>query len=175
MRTNIAPGCECFSLNERERPGARLPDSARRRRRRCHSCEGRPASTPDGYALTQLSYTFGARYLLTPRAARSRPFVEAKLGEQARLVLSRLPERVTAAPTPSLSKLEVDCRFVFGHIFPLSFEANYLLTRFSNGADNRQNELRLSAGLVFHVGAKAHTFVASNSVPALQVWYLSGR
>jgi len=47
----------------------------------------------------------------------------------------------------------------FVHGFPLDatkrfsvrlIEANYLLTTFDNGVNNRQNNLRLSAGAVLH-------------------------
>ncbi len=110
--------------------------------------------TPDGYVLTHLSYTFGARYLLNQRAARSWPFVEAKLGG-ASAFGNLSPDRTgyggsNAVAFEAGGRLQVRLR---PHLSLVPLEANYLLTKFGNGADNQQNDLRFSAGLIFRIGS----------------------
>ena len=70
VRTNIAPGCSCFSLNGGSVQA--LVSISGHLDAIADVTLGRQAGiTPDGYALTQLSYTFGVRYLPTDRGARS--------------------------------------------------------------------------------------------------------
>ena len=152
VRANIAPGCSCFWLNGGSVQALislsghidAIADVTLGRQGRI---------TPDGYALTQLSYTFGARYLPTHRAARSQPFVEAKLGGAS--AFGTLSPQTTGYGGSNAFALEAGGGLqvrLRPHLFVIPLEASYLLTKFSNGADGRQNDLRLSAGLLFRLG-----------------------
>ena len=152
VRTNIAPGCACFSLNG---GSAQVLVSLTRNVDALAdiTLATQSAITPDSYTLTQLNYTFGARYLPTDRSARYQPFAEARLGG-ASAFGNLSPQRTgyggsNAFAVEAGGGLQVRLR---PHVTVIPFEANYLLTTFSNGADNRQNDLRLSAGLLFRLG-----------------------
>ena len=152
VRTNLAPGCACFSLNGGSAQAlislARHVDALAD-----VTLARRGGITQDGYALTQLSYTFGARYLATDQSARTRPFVEAKLGGAS--AFGTLSPQTTGYGGSNAFALEAGGGLqvrLRPRLFVIPLQANYLLTSFSNGADNRQNDLRLSAGLLFRLG-----------------------
>ena len=52
------------------------------------------------------------------------------------------------------------------HLAARAFEADYYLTHFSNGLNDRQNNLRISAGIIFRFGEKDLTQAISISVAA---------
>lgn len=152
VRANTAPGCACFSLN-----GGSVQALIALSRHIDAVADVTLATqkgiTPDGYALTQLSYTFGARYMLTHRAARSNPFVEAKLGGAS--AFGTLSPASTGYGGSNAFAFEAGGGLqvrLQPHLSLVPLEVNYLLTKFSNGAGNRQNDFRLSAGLVIRLG-----------------------
>ena len=152
VRTNIAPDCGCFSLNGGSVQA--LFSLTQHVDAMVEVTLARQAGiTPDGYALTQLSYTFGARYLPTHRAARIRPFAEARLGGASSF--GNLSPAKTGYGGSNAFALDAGGGLLVRlrpHLSLIPLEANYLLTRFNNGAGNQQNDLRISAGLLFHFG-----------------------
>ena len=108
--------------------------------------------TVNQYDLTQTIFAGGVRYFPTSGHLKIRPFGDVLLGDaHARGTLS--PENTGYGGSTT---------FAFetggGVQYPLSarwtlvpIQAEYLLTTFGNGADNRQNDLRLSVGVLFRL------------------------
>jgi outer membrane protein OmpA-like peptidoglycan-associated protein/opacity protein-like surface antigen len=113
---------------------------------------------PPGVSGTAYTYLFGPQF--SHRGDRVTPFIHALFGA------ARLSD-IEVGTTPSTSAffnrsfsansfamalgggLDVNLTKHFGIRL---FQAEYLLTRFTDGFDNNQNNLRASAGLVFHLG-----------------------
>jgi peptidoglycan-associated lipoprotein len=152
VRTNILPGCNCFSLNG---GGAQVQVGMTRRISLLAEVTVTHAGgiTADQYDLGQVTYTFGPRLWIRSPEARLQPFGEIKLGA-AHDFGSLSPERTfsgggaNAFAFETGGGLEVRLRH---RISLVPVEANYLLTTFHNGVDNRQNDLRLSAGVMFRI------------------------
>ena len=152
-RTNILPGCSCVSLNGGSaeaqyrftRHLAALAD---------FSAGQRSGITPDGYSLTQFTYTAGLRYFPLRPAARLRPFAEASIGgAHAGGTLS--PSRSGVGGSSNAFALQAGggLQVRVGHRITLQpIQADYLFTTFSNTMNNRQNDLRLSSGILFRLG-----------------------
>jgi outer membrane immunogenic protein len=151
VRTNLVPGCDCFNMNG---GGAQFEYGLRPHL----SAIGDFAAThqgditPDHYALTQFTFAGGVRYRLLPERARLNPFGDVLLGAA----------HTTGSLSPGSTGYGTSTAFSFqtggGIAFRLSHrltlvpvQADYLLTTFSNGASNKQNDLRLSAGVLFRL------------------------
>lgn len=150
-RTNILPGCACFSLQ-----GGHVELQAGLTRHIAllanFDAGTRSGITPDNYQLTQLTYTVGGRYtLFAPR--RWSPFGEALFGG-AHALGTLSPGNNSIGGTSNAVVLRtgggVSLRLT-SRLRVVPVEADYLLTNFRNGANNRQNDLQLSAGLLFRL------------------------
>jgi hypothetical protein len=151
VRTNLVPGCDCFNMNG---GGAQFEYGLRPRLSVVADFTGthQGGITPDQYALTQFTFTGGVRYrLLSPRA-RLNPFGEVLLGAA----------HTTGSLSPGNTGYGSSTAFAFqtgggialrlGHrVTFVPVQADYLLTTFSNGASNTQNDLRLSGGVLFRL------------------------
>jgi hypothetical protein len=150
IRTNVLPGCSCVSL---QGGGAQLEYIAASHLALVadFTATHKGGITPDGYSLTQLTYTVGARGFATRKGARVRPFGEIKLG-LATALGSLSPTSTGYGSHSSAFALEpgggVQVR-LSSHFTLLPVQADYLLTTFSNGQNNRQNQLVLSAGILY--------------------------
>jgi hypothetical protein len=112
---------------------------------------GTIAST--GYNLTILSTTGGIRYSPPVKSIDIQPFGQALFG------IAHASGTGAQSPNPAAGNAGAAFALnVGGGIdLPVSrrfsvrlFEADYLMTTFDNGGNNRQNNLRVSLGAVFH-------------------------
>jgi hypothetical protein len=154
LRTNEPPGsCTCFNMQGgnggfawdiKDSGFALVGDVAA-----VHA--GTIAST--GYNLTILSTTGGLRYRFPVKSIDLQPFGQALFGFAH--------ASGTGAQSPNPAAGNAGAAFALnaggGIDLPVSdgfsvrlFEADYLLTTFDNGSNNRQNNLRISIGAVFH-------------------------
>jgi outer membrane immunogenic protein len=108
--------------------------------------------TANNYHLTLSTFTAGARYTPDLRIARFHPFAQAMAGvahASQDLVKGSNASVPNAAATFALDAgggVDLD----LSRSFRLRLaQASYSMTTFDNGSNNRQNNLRLSAGLVF--------------------------
>ena len=152
VRTNILPGCECFSLNG---GGAQVQLGMTSRISLLADVTLTHAGgiTPDGYDLGQVSYTFGPRIWVRSPGARLRPFGEIKVGA-AHDFGTLSPSRTGVGGGSNAFAFEtgggVEVR-LGRRVSLVPVEANYLLTTFHNGFGDRQNDLRLSGGVLFRI------------------------
>jgi outer membrane immunogenic protein len=151
VRTNLLPGCSCFGMNG---GGAQFEYGLRPHLSVIadFTATHHGGITPDNYALTQFTFAGGLRYRLLPERARINPFGEVLFGGA----------HASGSLSPSNTGLGSSTRFAFqtgggvglrlNHRFTIvPVQADYLLTTFSNGVANRQNDLRLSAGVLFRL------------------------
>jgi len=152
VRTNVLPGCSCFSLSG---------GSAQIQVNLAPHLAGigdvtlthKAGITADNYTLTQLTYTGGVRVRPFAPHARLRPFAEIMLGGASSFgTLSPASSGVGGASNAFAfeSGGGIELR-LSPRISLLPVEADYLMTTFSNTANNRQNDLRLSAGFVIRL------------------------
>lgn len=108
----------------------------------------------NSYDLTLSTFTFGGRYMPEFKKSPVRPFGQVLLGfahSNGSLVATGTPA-TNAGSAFALNMgggfdLRANRRFSFRVI-----EADYLLTTFNNSSNNHQNNLRISTGIVFHLG-----------------------
>ena len=109
------------------------------------------AITSTGYSLTLSTFSVGARYLLPVGKSPLQPFGQVLVGA-AHSTGSMVQGPPLAATNNSAAfaanlggglDLRVTRRFSLRLV-----EADYVLTTFDNGSNNRQNNIRISAGLV---------------------------
>jgi outer membrane immunogenic protein len=103
--------------------------------------------------LTLKSYLFGARYS-RGNSSRFAPFVQALFGgSHAGTNLSSggpvLGNTANSLALAAGGGLDIS---LARHFAVRAFEAEYFRTQFPNGANDRQNNLRLSAGLILNWG-----------------------
>jgi outer membrane immunogenic protein len=107
----------------------------------------------NGYDLTLSTFTAGARYL--PRLGHSpmQPFGQVLVG------VAHSSGSLVQAPNPAASNAGAAFAALVGGGLDLRangrfsirlVEADYLVTTFDNGINDHQNNLRISAGIVFH-------------------------
>jgi hypothetical protein len=153
VRTNIVSGCNCFNTyggSGEVQVGlsphfAILGDV---------TVTHQGSITPAHYALTQTVFTAGLRY--TPVAASSRfhiqPFGDLLVGG-ANASGSLSPSNTGYGSAGAFAfQTGGGLRIPVGHrlsIVPVQTE--YLLTTFGNSGDDRQNDLRLSTGLMINL------------------------
>lgn len=154
VRSNAPPdGCTCFSLNGGSatfawpvRPGhfALAADA---------SIAHAGSITSSGYSLTLSAFTAGVRYLPNFRHSSLQPFGQVLVG------LAHSSGSLVEGDTPAASNSGAAFAANVGGGLDLRMnrrvslrliEADYLLTRFNNGVNDHQNNLRLDAGVVFH-------------------------
>ena len=151
VRTNLLPGCDCFSTNGGSgQVQFRLSSHL--------SLLGDVTATHHGgvtvnqYDLTQTIFAGGVRYFPLINHSRIRPFGDVLIGGA----------HAGGTLSPANTGYGGSTTFAFqtgvGVQYPLSarwtlmpIQTEYLLTTFGNGADNRQNDLRLSVGLLFRL------------------------
>jgi len=154
LRTNEPPGsCTCFGMQGgngtfawsiKDSGFALVGDVAA-----IHA--GTIATT--GYNLTILSTTGGMRYSIPVKSRDIQPFGQALFG------IAHASGTGAQAPNPEAGNAGAAFALNVGGGLDLPagrrfsfrlFEADYLMTTFDNGANNRQNNLRISVGAVFH-------------------------
>jgi outer membrane immunogenic protein len=151
IRTNILPGCNCVSLN-----GGGLQFEAGLTSHLAAIADltvaHRSGITQDNYDLTQTTYTFGARYLPLRGRSRLQPFGEFLLGG-AHTSGSLSPDNTGFGGSAAFSfqtgggvRLPLTSRILIQPV-----RVDYLFTKFANGADDRQNDLRVSVGVLFRL------------------------
>lgn len=107
---------------------------------------------PNSYHLTLSTFTAGARYTPAWRTARLHPFAQATAGvaHASQSLVSgsgaSVPNAAAAFAADLGGGIDIDLNRRFR--FRLA-QASYVLTTFDNSSNNRQNNLRLSTGLVF--------------------------
>ena len=102
-----------------------------------------------GFATThQISYLFGPR--VNFRRGRVTPFAQVLLGAMWASDAIVLGSKTAFAMTAG-GGIDVT---VSRHFAVRPVQAEYFLTKFPDGADNRQNNFRYSAGLVFRFGGQ---------------------
>jgi peptidoglycan-associated lipoprotein len=109
-----------------------------------------------GHDLTLLSYLVGPRYRFVSHQSRWVPFGQILVGGS-----HANGSLYTATGTPSGSSNGFATTIGGGvdmaitpHLALRAVQADYFLTLLSNGTNNRQNNLRLSTGLVFRFGSR---------------------
>jgi len=153
VRTNLVPGCNCFGL---QGGGAEL-----QYRFRPHlalladlTATHRGDITASHYDLTQVTYAGGLRYFPPGSSKHLRLFADVLLGG-AHTSGSLSPEKTGFGGANAFS-----FQTGGGLTIPLAsrwtlvpVRAEYLLTTFSNGSEDHQNDLRLSTGVRFRFGS----------------------
>ena len=151
VHTNLLPGCDCFGTYGGSgevqfglsRHFALLGDV---------TATHQGSITPDHYALTQTTFAAGLRYFPPVPRARLQPFGDLLLGgahASGSLAPGNTGEGSSTAfafQTGGGVRLRLGDRWIL-----VPVQAEYLLTTFGNGADNHQNDLRLSAGVLFRI------------------------
>ena len=151
VRTNLLPDCDCFSTNGGSgQVQFRLTShlSLLGDITVTHSA----GVTVNQYDLTQTIFAGGVRYFPTSGYLKIQPFGDVLLGGA----------HAGGTLSPANTGYGRSTTFAFqtggGVQYPLSrrwtlmpIQAEYLLTNFGNGADNRQNDLRLSVGVLFRL------------------------
>jgi outer membrane immunogenic protein len=151
VRTNVVPGCDCFNMNG---GGAQIEYGLRPHLSLLgdFTATHQGTITPDRYDLTQFTFAGGIRYHPALSFHRIQPFGDLLFGVA----------HTTGSLSPSNTGFGSSTAFAFqtggGVELRLSkrwtlvpVQADYLLTTFSNGADNHQNDLRISAGLLLRL------------------------
>jgi peptidoglycan-associated lipoprotein len=106
-----------------------------------------------GYGLTLSAYTAGVRYIPPFHTSSLQPFGQVLVGfAHSSGTLVQTPNAGAANAGAAFASnlgggfdLNVNRRFSIRRI-----EADYLVTSFNNGANNHQNNTRISAGVVIH-------------------------
>jgi outer membrane immunogenic protein len=102
-----------------------------------------------GTDLTVTSYLFGPRYTWR-KMHRLQPFAQALIGgAHANGSFGQTPTSSNAFAGSAGGGLDMN---LVPYFSIRAFEADYYATRFTNGINNHQNNLQLSAGIVFHFG-----------------------
>lgn len=153
MRTNQPPGaCGCFNMlggsggfgyTVKDSPYSVVADVAF-----LHA----GTITGTGYNLNILAVTGGVRYRLPVKRRDVQPFAQGLVG------IAHASGTGAQAPNPAAGNAGASLALTAGGglELPVSprftvrlFEADYLLTTFDNGSNNKQNNLRFSFGAVF--------------------------
>ncbi len=153
-RSNAPPGgCTCFSLNGASasfawpvKPGgfALVGDVGV-----AHA----GSITSSGLSLTLSTFTAGTRYLPRLGASKVQPFGQVLVGfaHSGGTLVSGTNTSVSNAGAAFAATMGGGVDLRLNRRFSVRMvEADYLLTTFKNGDNDHQNNLRLSAGAVFH-------------------------
>jgi outer membrane immunogenic protein len=153
VRSNVPPGgCGCFGLNG---GSGWVAFKFTRSLGLVGEIASQNASniSTTGADLTLTSYLAGARYNWT-HAGRFAPFTQALLGEaHAGGTLapgnSGLPGSANAFAMTAGGGLDIG---LTRRLALRALEADYYLTRFDNGVNDHQNNLRIESGVIFRFG-----------------------
>jgi len=152
VHTNLLPGCNCFGLSGGGAE-AQLPLRPHLALLADVTATHRGDITANHYDLTQVTYAGGVRYLTGTPFRDLHLFGDVLLGG-AHASGSLSPDKTGYGGANAFS-----LQTGGGVSFPLGYRwtlvpvrAEYLLTTFSNGADDHQNDLRLSSGIRFRFG-----------------------
>jgi len=152
LRTNLVPDCNCFGLNG---GGAELQYRFRPRLALLADLTAthREGITANHYDLTQVTYAGGLRYFLPVPSRHLRLFGDMLLGG-AHASGSLSPDKTGLGSANAFSfQTGGGVNVPLEHGWTLvPVRAEYLLTTFSNGSEDHQNDLRLSAGVLFRLG-----------------------
>jgi len=108
-----------------------------------------------GVDLTLTSYVFGPRYDLL-NSERVHPFGEALVGgahASGSFSSSSLSASGSANSFAAVAGGGLDFDLT-EHIGVRAFEADYFFTKFANGSNDHQNNLRIAAGIYFRFGSR---------------------
>jgi outer membrane immunogenic protein len=151
LRTNLLPGCNCFGMNGGSAElqyGLRPRWSAVAELTAAH----RGGISAGNYDLTQFIYSGGLRYKPLSLAGKLQPFGEILLGgAHASGTLSPLntlgaSSNAFAFQTGGGIDLRLNKRWTL-----TPARVDYLLTTFTIGAEDHQNQFRYSAGVRFTI------------------------
>jgi len=152
VRTNLSPACNCFGLNG---GGAELQYSFRQHFALLADVTAthRGDISASHYDLTQVTYAGGLRYFPLAPSRHLNLFGDLLLGG-AHASGSLAPDKTGTGGANAFSfQTGGGLSVPLGHRWTLvPVRAEYLLTTFSNGSKNHQNDLRLSAGVLFRLG-----------------------
>ncbi len=150
VRSNAPPAaCDCFSLNGGSVSVAQPIGSGKFAF--AFDAGFAHGTSTGSYDLLLSTFTAGVRYRPAPRARWS-PFGEILAGT------AHASGSLVEGPTPAASDPTLLVATIMGGGLDRKLsprwslrliEADYLLTTFSNGVNDHQNNLRLSAGMVF--------------------------
>jgi outer membrane immunogenic protein len=150
VRANLVPGCGCFGMNG---GSAEFNATLALHFKAIADVTATHAGglTPDGYSLTQTTFMGGIRYD-HHLSLRMVPFGDAAFG------LAHASGTLAPAQTGYGKANTFAMRFGGGVQVPfgqrlrfIPVQAEYMRTSFGNGSANRQNELRVSAGLLWTI------------------------
>jgi len=153
VRTNLVSGCNCFGLNG---GGAEVQFGLSPRLALLGdlTVTHRGDITSNHYDLTQFSYAGGIRYF-PASFGRLRPFGNLLVGGAHTSGSLSPSETGRGGANAFLFETGGGVAISFGHRWTLvPVRASYLLTTFSNGYDNHQNDLRISAGLQWRLSKR---------------------
>lgn len=151
VRTNVVPGCDCFNMNG---GGAQIEYGLRPHLSLLgdFTATHQGSITPDNYDLTQFTFAGGIRYRPTLNFHRIQPFGDLLFGA-AHTTGSLSPDNTRFGSSTAFAfqtgggvELRLGKRWTL-----IPVQADYLLTTFSNGADDHQNDLRISAGIMVRI------------------------
>jgi hypothetical protein len=152
LRTNVLPGCNCFSMNG---GGASGSYGFRRNLFAVAGIDVTNAGsiTPNNYDLTLTTYTFGLRYESDHPRSHLFPFGEFLLGAShanGSLAPGKagLPGSSTSFAMRTGGGLDIPLK---SRISLRPIHLDYVMTNFANGKDNRQNNFQVGAGIVIHL------------------------
>jgi outer membrane immunogenic protein len=150
-RTNVVPGCDCFSMNG---GGAQVEYGLRPHLSLLgdFTATHQGGITPDNYDLTQFIFAGGIRYRPALSFHHIQPFGDLLFGA-AHSTGSLSPDNTGFGSSTAFAfqtgggvELRLNRRWTL-----VPVQADYLLTTFSNGADDHQNDLRISAGIMVRI------------------------
>jgi outer membrane immunogenic protein len=155
VRANAPPGgCGCFSLN-----GANgwLAVNITRSIAVVGEVGAQHASNvvSTGADLTLASYLFGPRYTVR-KFGRLQPFAQVLLGgahASGALAPGNSGLAGSANGFAAIAGGGLDVR-LGEHVSLRAFEADYYFTKFNNSVNDRQNNLRIGAGIYFRFGSR---------------------
>jgi outer membrane immunogenic protein len=108
-----------------------------------------------GADLTLTSYLFGPRYTVR-RFGRLQPFAQVLLGgahASGSLAPGSSGLEGSANAFATIAGGGLDVR-LSEHFSLRAFEADYYFTKFGNGVNDRENNLRIGAGIIFRFGSR---------------------
>jgi outer membrane immunogenic protein len=156
IHSNAPPsGCGCFNFNGGSASVAWRLDA---NFSLLAEVAGAHAGNIDGSGIspTLTTYLFGPRYYVTKGSHHIVPFGNLLLGV-AHETNGYFPDSPVADTTASVFAMSVGggIDVPVGHRFSIRpVEAEYLLTKFPNGVNSRQNNIRLTSGIVLHFGKR---------------------
>jgi outer membrane immunogenic protein len=152
LHTNILPGCNCFSM---QGGGGSGSFGIRPNLFAVADIDITHAGsiTPENYDLTLTTYTFGLRYQWKHHDYRLLPFGEFLLGgSHAGGSLAPGSPGLSGSSNTFALRTGGGVDIALNRRFSLRpVQLDYLMTDFTNGKDNRQNNFRIGAGIVIHL------------------------